>query len=49
MHDRFYPVLLAKQEDDLSRPLQLIARRVKFTDPLSGEIMEFESERQLAG
>jgi len=49
MHDRFYPVLLDKQEDDLSRPLQLIARRVKFTDPLSGEVMEFESERQLAG
>ena len=49
MHDRFYPVLLDKQEDDLSRPLQLIARRVKFTDPLSGDVMEFESERQLAG
>jgi hypothetical protein len=29
--------------------IELIARRVKFTDPLSGEIMEFESERQLAG
>ena len=49
MHDRFYPVLLDKQEDDLSRPLQLIARRVKFTDPVSGDVMEFVSERQLAG
>lgn len=49
MHDRFYPVLLDKQEDDLSRPLQLIARRIKFTDPLSGKVMEFASNRQLAG
>ncbi|MDG5467503.1 pseudouridine synthase [Deltaproteobacteria bacterium IMCC39524] len=47
MHDRYYPELLDKQEDDLSNPLQLIARRVKFTDPVSGEIMEFESDRQL--
>ena len=49
MHDRYYPVLLAKQEDDLSKPLQLIARRVEFTDPISGKVMAFESERQLAG
>ena len=47
MHDRYYPELRDKQEDDLSKPLQLIARRVKFTDPVSGEIMEFESDRQL--
>ena len=47
MHDRYYPELLDKQEDDLSKPLQLIARRVKFTDPVSGEVMEFESDRQL--
>ena len=47
MHDRYYPELLDKQEDNLSNPLQLIARRVKFTDPVSGEIMEFESDRQL--
>jgi len=49
MHDRYYPLLLAKQEDSLSKPLQLIARRVKFTDPISGQVMEFESERPLAG
>ena len=47
MHDRYYPELLDKQEDDLSKPLRLIARRVKFTDPVSGEAMEFESDRQL--
>jgi len=47
MHDRYYPELLDKQEDDLSKPLQLIARRVQFTDPVSGKAMEFESDRQL--
>jgi tRNA pseudouridine32 synthase/23S rRNA pseudouridine746 synthase len=47
MHDRYYPELLEKQEDDLNKPLQLIARRVKFTDPISGGIMEFESDRRL--
>lgn len=47
MNDRFYPELLPKQADDLDRPLQLIARRVKFIDPVSGREMEFESERKL--
>lgn len=47
MHDRYYPELLDKQEDDWNKPLQLIARRVKFTDPVCGRLMEFESERKL--
>lgn len=47
MHDRYYPELRDKQEDDLSKPLQLIARRVKFTDPVSGQAMEFESDHKL--
>jgi len=47
MNDRYYPELLPKQEDDLNNPLQLIARRVRFTDPVSGKEMEFESERKL--
>ena len=47
MNDRYYPELLPKQEDDLDNPLQLIARAVKFTDPVSGKEMEFKSERKL--
>lgn len=47
MNDRYYPELLPKQEDDLDNPLQLIARRMKFLDPISGREMEFESERKL--
>ncbi len=47
MNDRYYPVLLPKQEDDLDNPLQLIARRIKFKDPVSGKEMEFKSDRKL--
>ena len=47
MNDRYYPELLPKQEDDLANPLQLIARRVKFMDPVTGREMEFESDRKL--
>jgi tRNA pseudouridine32 synthase/23S rRNA pseudouridine746 synthase len=47
MNDRYYPGLLPKQEDDLENPLQLIARSVKFRDPVSGRAMEFASERSL--
>lgn len=46
-NDRYYPELLPKQDDNLEKPLQLLARRVKFSDPVSGQIMEFESERRL--
>ena len=47
MNDRYYPELLPKQADDLNNPLQLIARRVNFIDPVSGKEMEFESKRKL--
>lgn len=47
MNDRYYPELLPKQADDLDNPLQLIAKRLEFKDPVSGRDMEFESERKL--
>ncbi len=47
MNDRYYPQLLPKQADDLENPLQLIARSLKFVDPVSGSEMEFKSERRL--
>lgn len=47
MNDKYYPELLPKRKDDFDHPLQLIARRLRFTDPVSGKIMEFESERRL--
>jgi hypothetical protein len=34
--------------DDYTRPLQLLARAVAFTDPVTGERRRFESARTLA-
>jgi tRNA pseudouridine32 synthase / 23S rRNA pseudouridine746 synthase len=48
MHDPFYPVLLDKAPDDYSRPLQLLARGIRFTDPLSGRETEFRSRLELS-
>lgn len=46
--DRFYPhVLPADLPDDPDRPLQLLARGLRFTDPFSGQERQFESQRQL--
>ena len=47
VNDAFYPVALPCKEDDMSQPLKLLARRIAFTDPLSGEPREFCSRRSL--
>ncbi|WP_199430552.1 RluA family pseudouridine synthase [Qaidamihabitans albus] len=46
--DTFYPVLTETALDDFRRPLQLLARTLEFTDPLSGEPRRFESRASLA-
>ncbi|NVD70405.1 pseudouridine synthase [Duganella sp. BJB1802] len=47
INDAFYPVALPCKADDVSQPLKLLARRIAFTDPLSGERREFRSHRSL--
>jgi tRNA pseudouridine32 synthase/23S rRNA pseudouridine746 synthase len=47
-NDPFYPVLLDKAPDDYSKPLQLLARSIGFTDPLSGSYVRFRSRLELA-
>ena len=47
VNDAFYPVALPCKRDDVSQPLKLLARRIAFTDPLSGERREFSSRRSL--
>lgn len=47
INDAFYPVALPCKQDDVSQPLKLLARRIAFTDPLSGEPREFRSRRSL--
>lgn len=49
-HDMFYPILCQPSDtDDFERPLQLLARAIAFTDPISGVARRFESQRSLLG
>jgi tRNA pseudouridine32 synthase/23S rRNA pseudouridine746 synthase len=48
LNDPLYPQLLACKGDDYTRPLQLLARRLAFTDPLTGAARQFESSRSLS-
>jgi tRNA pseudouridine32 synthase/23S rRNA pseudouridine746 synthase len=47
MNDAFYPLALPDKGDDFTRPLQLLARSIAFTDPLTGAPRQFASERRL--
>jgi len=47
LNDRYYPELQPESADDFDKPLQLIARSVRFRDPLYGKLREFVSEREL--
>lgn len=47
INDAFYPVALPCKADDVSQPLKLLARRISFIDPLSGDWREFSSRRSL--
>ena len=50
LNDQIYPCHLAKDEienADYSKPLQLLAQSISFTDPISCEQRNFESQRRL--
>ncbi|MFH1157243.1 MAG: pseudouridine synthase [Pseudomonadota bacterium] len=47
INDRYYPDLKEKAPPDFETPLQLLARQISFTDPLSFEYRVFVSDRQL--
>ncbi|MBY0555744.1 MAG: pseudouridine synthase [Burkholderiaceae bacterium] len=47
INDAFYPVALPCKQDDVSSPLKLLARRIAFNDPFTGERREFLSRRTL--
>ncbi len=47
INDRVYPVLQPQTDDDFARPLQLLAKMIRFHDPVSKKEMEFRSEREL--
>lgn len=48
-NDRYYPELAPQLADDFDRPLQLLARGLAFTDPLTGSPRRFESGLKLNG
>ncbi|MEU7765391.1 RluA family pseudouridine synthase [Nocardia sp. NPDC049190] len=45
--DDFYPALTDKPVDDFTRPLQLLATSLEFTDPVTREARRFETTRTL--
>lgn len=45
--DPLYPQVTDPAPDDYRRPLQLLARALEFTDPLTGRAHRFESRRTL--
>lgn len=47
LNDRYYPDLQPESVDNFDNPLQLIAKKLKFIDPVTGKNMEFKSERKL--
>lgn len=46
-NDAFYPEVNDPPEGDFSRPLQLLAQSLEFSDPRTGEPRRFESARSL--
>jgi len=49
LHDPWYPSLWPERDDNLDRPLQLVARSLSFTDPLTGAAHTFESAYRCGG
>jgi len=47
LNDSMYPQLLPVNETDFSRPLQLLAQAIAFSDPLTGAARQFESRLAL--
>lgn len=49
MGDPLYPNVISVAAHDFSTPLQLLAQRIEFDDPLTGSHREFASTRTLTG
>ena len=48
LYDKYYPRLLAKTAPQFEQPLQLLAQTLSFTDPLSQQRHQFQSQQQLS-
>lgn len=47
MNDRMYPPVETTPDDDYGQPLQLLAKSIAFTDPLTGQARQFQSRLSL--
>ncbi len=47
-NDRLYPELQPESPDDFRNPLQLLAKMIRFQDPVTGTAREFISPRELS-
>ena len=47
LNDRMYPPVADTPADDFDKPLQLLAKSVAFTDPVTGGARQFHSQRTL--
>ena len=48
LNDRMYPPVANTPDDDYSLPLQLLAKSIAFTDPVTGQARRFESHLALS-
>ena len=48
LNDAFYPDLLDKAPDDYTKPLQLLARGIRFVDPITKKPVEYRSRLELS-
>lgn len=48
LNDLIYPVHRAADQDNYEKPLQLLAQRIAFVDPITGQARAFETKLQLA-
>ena len=48
VNDAFYPDLLDKAPDNYAKPLQLLARGIRFVDPISKQPVEYRSKLELS-
>jgi len=46
-NDPLYPIVQHKSDDDFSNPLQLLAKRIQFIDPVTNKSMDFSSNFEL--
>jgi tRNA pseudouridine32 synthase/23S rRNA pseudouridine746 synthase len=48
LNDKYYPQLQPKSADDYSAPLQLLAKELQFTDPVSQDLRHFSFDGNLS-